>query len=47
MQRCHTYKIAVSKYIYREHWVSGWGDRVGGGGGGGVRVDVNREVTFL
>ena len=20
MQRCHTYKIAVSKYIQREHW---------------------------
>ena len=23
MQRCHTYKIAVSKYVLREHWGGG------------------------
>ena len=59
MQRCHTYKIAVSKYQGRceqrsEVFVKpffffffGGGGQVGGGDGWGVRVDVNEELKFL
>ena len=52
MQRCHTYKIAVSK-IFNENWGVG-GVRVGGQDGCeriikalGVRMDVNEELKFL
>ena len=59
MQRCHTYKIAVSKYQGRceqrsEVFVKTFfflrgGGQVGRGGGSGwgVRVDVNEELKFL
>ena len=55
MQRCHTYKIAVSKYQGRceqrsEVFVKTFFFLRGGGGGGsgwGVRVDVNEELKFL
>ena len=58
MQRCHTYKIAVSKYRARCEQRSEvfvkirkiffCGGQVGGGGGGwGVRVDVSEELKFL
>ena len=58
MQRCHTYKIAVSKYQGRceqrsEVFVNTFFFfffflRGGGGGSGwGVRVDVNEELKFL
>ena len=55
MQRCHTYKIAVSKYQGRceqrsEVFVKTFFFFLGGGGGegvGGHRVDVNKELKFL
>ena len=52
MQRCHTYKIAVSKYQGRceqrsEVFVKTFFFLLGGGGGGGHRVDVNKELKFL
>ena len=52
MQRCHTYKIAVSKYQGRceqrsEVFVNTFFFLGGGGGGGGHRVDVNKELKFL
>ena len=59
MQRCHTYKIAVSKYQGRceqrsEVFVK-IQKKIGGGGGSGgregsgwgVRVDVIKELKFL
>ena len=56
MQRCHTYKIAVSKYqgrceqrsevfVKTSFFFSFL--RGGGGSGWGVRVDVNEELKFL
>ena len=57
MQRCHTYKIAVSKYQGRCEQRSEVFVKLfffffffflgGGGGGGGHRVDVNKELKFL
>ena len=59
MQRCHTYKIAVSKYQGRCEqrsevfvktfffFLGGGSGRGGGGSGWGVRVDVNEELKFL
>ena len=58
MQRCHTYKITVSKYQGRceqrsEVFVKTFffflrGGSVGGSGSDwGVRVDVNEELKFL
>ena len=41
MQRCHTYKIAVSKYI---HWGVGGG---GGGGGGGGQDGCERRIKVF
>ena len=55
MQRCHTDKIAVSKYqgkceqrsevFVKTFFFFGGGG--GGGGAGGHRVDVNKELKFL
>ena len=58
MQRCHTYKIAVSKYQGRceqrsEVFVTTFffsfffGGGGGGEGVGGHRKDVNKELKFL
>ena len=53
MQRCHTYKIAVSKYQGRCEQRSEVFVKTFffffflGGGGGGHRVDVNKELKFL
>ena len=56
MQRCHTYKIAVSKYQGGceqriEVFVKIQKKKKLGGGGlgrvGGVRVDVNEKLKFL
>ena len=40
MQRCHTYKIAVSKYILREHWG-------GGGSGWGCQDGCERRIKVF
>ena len=58
MQRCHTYKITVSKYqgrceqrsevFVKTFFLGGGGGGVRSGGRGwGVRVDVNEELKFL
>ena len=59
VQRCHTYKIAVSKYqgrceqrsdffvIFFFFFEGGGSGRGGGGSGWGVRVDVKEELKFL
>ena len=57
MQRCHTYKIAVSKYqgrceqrsevVVKTFFFFFFFFFLGGGGGGGHRVDVNKELKFL
>ena len=57
MQRCHTYKIAVSKYqgrceqrseVFVKTFFFFFFFFLGGGGGeGGHRVDVNKELKCL
>ena len=59
VQRCHTYKTAVSKYqgrceqrseVFVKTFFFFFFFFEGGGGGGsgwGVRVDVNEELKFL